>query len=110
MEIKLPYKALSYNKYYKFWRGRLVISPEGRSFKEEIAKALIGVQLIKGKVSLDITFNFKDNHVRDLDNLLKCLLDSLKNIMFEDDSKIFEIHMKKVVTDEESIIIKCNNC
>lgn len=108
MDIKLPYKAITYNKYYRVWRGRMVISPEGREFKGKVVKDLYPFPKMEGHIKLDITFNFKDRHIRDLDNLTKALLDSLKGKIFDDDSEIYELATRKVICGEESIIIHCS--
>jgi Holliday junction resolvase RusA-like endonuclease len=50
-----------------------------------------------GNVKLTIDIYISDKRRRDLDNFAKILLDSLKDIVFEDDSKVFELHMRKFI-------------
>ena len=55
-----------------------------------------------GPVSLDITFYFTDRRSRDLDNLLKPLIDGLKNVVIGDDSLIYRITCEKRLGQESN--------
>lgn len=83
----------SANRYWRKWRGRMVVSDEARTYKEEcgwIAKAL-RVEPIAGPVSLRMAV-YRPAKRGDLDNAIKVVLDSLNGILYEDDSQIVEIH------------------
>jgi crossover junction endodeoxyribonuclease RusA len=55
------------------------------------------VEMLEGKLKLEVTFYFKDKRRRDLDNLMKALLDQLESRLFKNDDQIYEICSKKVL-------------
>ena len=93
--IELPIMACSVNKYYRTWQGRVLISKDGRIFKNEIEMLLNSYKKILGKVKLTLILHFKDKRKRDLDNYNKVLIDCLKNRLFEDDDQIYQLYMEK---------------
>lgn len=111
--FKLNVKALSYNRYYRILKGRYIISKVGREYRETIQEQMKNIgpgngffeYPTKGPLSLGFVFNFKDRKKRDLDNLLKGIIDTLKGILYVDDSQIEELRATKHVTNEESIEI-----
>ena len=50
---------------------------------------------LQGNLSIDITFEIKVIRKRDIDNMLKSLLDVLEGHLFENDNQIFEIRCRK---------------
>ena len=44
---------------------------------------------------------FKDRRKRDCDNYTKSVIDSIKNILFEDDDMIYELIVRKQIGCEE---------
>mgnify|MGYP001258758510 CR=1 FL=1 len=93
--IELPLMACSVNKYYRSWKGRVLISKDGREFKKEVDLLLNNYEKIKGKIKLSLILYFKDKRKRDLDNYNKVLIDCLKNKLFEDDDQIYKLYMEK---------------
>lgn len=97
--LELPL-AVSENKYRRVVPGcsHPVISSEGRKYQENV-KAIFrqsGQRQVKGRVKVDLEFYPPDLRKRDLDNLFKCLFDSLVIAgCIEDDSLIIEIHAAK---------------
>jgi len=92
MTFTLPFPPLL-NRYYRHWRGRTVISSEGRAYK---LGALVraksqGMPVLEGEVSLSVTF-FRKARRGDIDGGLKCLLDSLQGVAYRNDSQIRELH------------------
>ena len=105
--ITLPIVACSINKYYRSWKGKVLISKDGREFKKRIMLLLGNCEKVYGKIELFITLYFKDNRKRDVDNYAKVLIDCLKNNLFEDDDMIYKLHMeKKIGQEEEKICIE----
>ena len=45
--IELPIMACSVNKYYRSWKGRVLISKDGREFKKEVDLLLNNYEKIK---------------------------------------------------------------
>ena len=95
MKIEIPIAALTQNVYYRKFQNRLIISKRGKDYKELVNNYIQSYPKILGKVKLDLVFYFKDKRKRDLDNLHKCLIDSMKNILFEDDDMIYKIYLEK---------------
>ena len=93
--IELPIMACSVNKYYRSWKGRVLISKDGKEFKKELELYLTNYEKILGKIKLNIILHFKDKRKRDVDNYAKVLIDCLKNKLFEDDDQIYQLYMEK---------------
>ena len=96
-DIKFDFKAMTQNSYYRKFRNRLIISPEGKKYKAQIQERIKGIDKIYGKVGLILKFQFKDKRKRDLDNLHKCLIDALKNVLIEDDDQAYRLYMTKEI-------------
>ena len=54
------------------------------------------VKPIECDVSVNISVNYGDNRKRDLDNILKILIDSLIGKAYKDDSQIMNINVKRI--------------
>lgn len=98
MELRLPYPP-SINHYYRQWQGRTLISKAGREFKlrvVSIVRGTPGLVRIEGRGGIVVETWMPDRKERDLDNLMKPLLDALqaaglcrKDTQFRD-QRIFE--------------------
>lgn len=107
--LTLPWPP-SVNRYWRHpstgrLAGRHLISTDGRKYREQVA-AMTMLQTdahYTGSLTVDITANRPDNRRRDLDNLLKAILDSLTHAgIWGDDSQISDLRIKwgeKVVSD-----------
>ena len=105
--IEIPIMACSVNKYYRTWRGKVLISKEGREFKKKVDLLLHNYEKVYGKIKLTIILYFKDKRKRDLDNYNKVLIDCLKNKLFEDDDQIYQLYMEKHINSGfEKICVK----
>ena len=99
--IKL--KTLSVNAIYRinFKTGCLYKTTEAKkwveSAKEQISKQLTPDHSIMDcKIKMIINVYYNDNpDKRDLDNTLKLILDSIKNLLIVDDKQIYEIYITK---------------
>ncbi len=96
-EFELPWPP-SVNHYYRHIGPRVLISRDGRKYRETII-SLLGDQKIEpfeDAVDLAVDAYPPDNRRRDLDNLLKCLLDSFTfGGLYRDDSQIKKITITK---------------
>lgn len=100
----LPYPP-SVNNYWKSrWTGKFIqhyISPEGRKFRRRVCDILDGVPTLTGPVTLLIDVIPPDKRKRDLDNILKALLDALQHAgVYEDDSQIVDLCVAKSRPDK----------
>jgi len=93
--LTLPYPP-SINHYWRHFRGRTVISREGRTFRTNVCTLLAGAggngprkPPCGGRIALAMDAFPPDYRRRDLDNVLKPTLDALQHAgEYEDDSLI----------------------
>lgn len=81
------------NTYYTRTQRGLFISTKGRKFRDELIKdfheQLGGMSKITGKVRIDVIAWVPDNRVRDLDNIMKPVMDAMTHAGFwEDDCQV----------------------
>lgn len=99
VKIFIPGNPISVNALY---RGRRFLTKEGEQIKYEYAvecrRQYKGPPLA-GDISVIINVVFKNRRRRDLDNILKALLDSFKGILWSDDSQIMQITVRNCKGD-----------
>jgi crossover junction endodeoxyribonuclease RusA len=87
----------SVNKYWRTFQGRMIISAEGRSYRKAVADQVLiqrGAKHYTGKLRVQIEAFRPDNRRRDLDNLLKAVLDGCTHAgVWEDDSNIVDMRI-----------------
>lgn len=99
--IEIPIKCISYNTYYRIFRGRYCISTAGREFRDEmlvhINEKLSDNEPTGDKFKMVIECYFTKNYRRDVDNLLKSVLDCITQSkkIYLDDSQVHELTVKK---------------
>lgn len=89
-EFELPWPP-SVNHYYRRVGDRTLISRAGRRFREQVRRILSdrGIRPAQGRLAISIEVFPPDRRRRDLDNLLKSLIDSIQHGgAFPDDSRI----------------------
>lgn len=98
--IKTPY-PISTNIYYRTFRNITILSSTGKKFKETVKFTNSQYKPTLNNISLNIIIHpkLKKNNtsyikVIDLDNCLKCILDSLIGVIYKDDKQVKEIHVK----------------
>lgn len=97
MELSLPLPP-SANHYYRRVGRATLISRAGREYRESVKAALLamGAPSVTGPLTVLVTVFPPDRRRRDLDNLLKCLLDSLQHGgLYRDDSMIDRIDIRR---------------
>jgi len=90
---ELPYPP-SVNHYWRMVGKRMVISREGRRYRDRVAAALAaaGVRPVDGRVELRIELYPPDRRSRDLDNAQKALWDALQyGGAYHDDSQVKKV-------------------
>ena len=96
--ITLYTKPVSVNQKYNIANGRNILSKKYRDAKEALKweiKSQWHKEPLDEDVCLNIIFYFGNKRKNDIDNLLKCLLDSAEGILFTDDSLVTELHCYK---------------
>ena len=97
MELSLPLPP-SANHYYRRVGHATLISRAGREYRAAVKSALLamGSPSVTGPLTVLVTVYPPDRRRRDLDNLLKCLLDSLQHGgLYRDDSLIDRIDIRR---------------
>lgn len=102
--IELKIKPLSVNEV---WQGRRFKTPKYKSYEKEMLLRLPKLEINKDsslKIDIDISFSNKSS---DIDNPIKPILDILQKKYGFNDSKIYDLHIKKFIVKkgEESIHI-----
>lgn len=96
--LTLPWPP-SVNHYWRRNGNRYFVSSEGRKYREEVCLRAKDVQsnfAQKDRLSVSIKAYPPDKRRRDLDNILKSLLDSLQHAgVYSDDSQIDSLHIER---------------
>jgi crossover junction endodeoxyribonuclease RusA len=99
----------SANRYWRVFRGRAVTSAEARAYKKKVAVLLHGTRPLKGDVCVRVEWH-RGRKSGDLDNRLKCALDSLKGLAFKDDKQVVTIYAFRFEDKQNPrIVVVINN-
>jgi crossover junction endodeoxyribonuclease RusA len=92
MTFTLPWPP-SLNRYYRTWKGRVLISSEGRAYKlvAALKAKASGVKPMDGGLVVRLEL-YRPQKRGDLDNTLKALFDSLNGVAWVDDGQVVELH------------------
>ena len=96
-ELELPWPP-SVNHYYRHIGSKVLISRDGRLYRERIVNHLKteNIDTFSGPVELFIELYPPDGRRRDVDNSLKCLLDTFTHGgLYRDDSQIYKLTVIK---------------
>lgn len=85
----LPYPP-SLNRYYGHWRNRVVLKKEGREYRDEVKRRCV-TDPVDSPLILTARI-FRPRKSGDIDNIFKCLLDSMQGVLYKNDSQIVELH------------------
>ena len=104
LEFDLPWPP-SVNNYYRHVGPRVLISRAGRKYRTMCVSRLGGLGKLYGAVSLSLECYPPDRRRRDLDNLLKCLQDSITAAgVLDDDSQIRRLQMEMLEPIEGGLV------
>ncbi len=95
--LELPYPP-SVNSYYRHVGNKTLISREGRLFRAKVVSilAIEEIKQMEGPIQVAICLRTPDRRRRDVDNVLKSLLDALQHGgAYEDDSQIQRLSIWK---------------
>ena len=96
IELTLPWPP-TVNTYWRMFQNRMIISEAGRKYRTAVAEQVLvqrGAKHLTGTVKVVIEAWRPDKRKRDLDNLLKAVLDAMKHAgVYEDDSLIVDLRI-----------------
>lgn len=96
IQLNAPWPPSANNQYMRNRQGGITLKPAVKRFREEIRLLWLqsGKPVIEGRIGLEIWAYPPDKRVRDLDNIIKQLSDSLQNAgYFANDSQIDSLHI-----------------
>lgn len=92
VEITLPWPP-TVNTYWRQFQGRVLISKQGREYRKVVADQVMlqrAAKHLDHAVRVEIKAFRPDRRRRDLDNLLKALLDSMTHAGVMDDDALIQ--------------------
>jgi crossover junction endodeoxyribonuclease RusA len=103
LSFALPYPP-SVNHYWRMFRGRMVVSIAGRRYRHAVAASAASSKVaglrLSGRLSVVLRVSPPDKRRRDLDNVLKALLDGLQAAaVYEDDAQVDELRVLREGVD-----------
>jgi Holliday junction resolvase RusA-like endonuclease len=102
LDFVIPPKS---NRYFHTGRKYVFIPSRIREAVEDailILKSMYNSKPIDKPVVVEITYAFRDNRKRDLDNLTKTLLDVLEDAgILDDDKFVYKLSIEKKTKQEE---------
>lgn len=96
--LRLNFKLLSTNQAYKKSKWSFYMTAKGKQFKANIHNVLNNLPHIicyTCKVVMKIELGFNDSRKHDIDNV-KVLIDAFNGYLYEDDSLIMRLKIKKI--------------
>ena len=97
-KFSFDFLPVSVNASYRSFKNRVYKSQRLKDFQKkmyDMFNSFKNVEKLEGKLSIDIVFEMKGSRKRDIDNMMKSLLDSLEGRIFENDNQIYEMNIKK---------------
>jgi len=110
IELEVEIKAVSTNAAYRkrgYGKG-MYMTKEGKTYKEAIgwAAAALQQEMYTTPVSLWLEFHYADKRKRDVDGAIKLTMDSLQNILIENDYQVQELRVRKFHDGQDLVKIK----
>jgi crossover junction endodeoxyribonuclease RusA len=94
----------SVNSMYRTFRGRMIISKVGRLWMAQAIKDIKAQShgwFVTGPTQLIVRAWMPDNRRRDIDNLLKPLLDSMTHAgVWKDDCQVHDLRITRMAVDK----------
>jgi crossover junction endodeoxyribonuclease RusA len=105
--IQLPYPP-TVNTYWRHVGHKVLVSAKGRAYRVDVQAAALrnGLRRMAGELSVSVDVYPPDLRRRDLDNLLKSLLDSLQHAgAYDDDSQIAKLTVERMGVIPQGMVV-----
>jgi len=105
ISLTLPWPP-SVNRIWRCVGGRVLLSADGRAYRQAVAVAVLeqhgAGDPLTGRLSMVIEAYPPDRRRRDLDNLLKAILDSLEHTgsVYKNDSQIDHLSIRRMSVEK----------
>lgn len=113
LKFEIPYPP-SINHYYKYTPGRIVLGAKGTQYRRDAFWLLHKHRNHCKDKRLAVTINLfpPDKRRRDIDNVLKCLLDSIQHAgVYDDDNQIEMLTIiRRNVVKNGSVMVWISEC
>ncbi|MDE2256111.1 MAG: RusA family crossover junction endodeoxyribonuclease [Betaproteobacteria bacterium] len=106
--LNLPYPP-TVNHYWRHTRGNTFIGEKGRAYRFAVVNACVAARApwVAGKVCVEVDVYPPDKRRRDLDNVLKALLDSIVHAqVIRDDSLIDRLVVTRKPDNEARVQVR----
>ncbi len=104
----------SVNHYWRHVGSRTMISRTGRAYRQQLVHDVqrSGLRALTGPIRIEVIATRPDRRRRDVDNLLKSLLDALDHAdVYEDDSQIHDLRISwKCDENQQPAIVAGGEC
>ena len=112
--FEFDFLPTSVNASYRSFKNHVYKSKTLKDFQKQVEVFFEnnqGFEKLQGNLLIDIVFEIKGIRKRDIDNMLKSLLDALEGHLFENDNQIFQIKCRKMMNcnSNKTKIILCES-
>ncbi len=111
--LELPWPP-STNTYWRYYQGKVLISEQGRKYRrlvQGLALEQKAAVRLPGRLRVRIFAHPPDKRKRDLDNLLKALLDSIQHAgVYQDDSQIDDLWITREAVEPNGVVFVNIDC
>lgn len=108
IRLELPWPP-SMNRYWRHYQGRTLISRAGRQYKKDVSEIVMlsgAARNLDGRLKVEIVAYPPDKRPRDIDNLLKAILDALEKAgVFINDNRIDDLCIRRGEVEQGGRII-----
>ena len=97
LSLSLPYPP-SINHYYVRCRNHVAIGKAGREYRAAVAQSYSAIEgkPLTCRLKIEVSVFPPDKRRRDIDNVLKALLDAMQHAgVYADDAQIVDLHITK---------------
>lgn len=103
--IRFP-EPPSANRYWRSYRGRVVVSPEAKAYKEAVwvVAKRAKLQPLTGDVALTLVWH-RGRRSGDLSNRIKVLEDALRGLWYADDKQVASIHATRQESPGDGFVL-----
>ncbi len=108
IELELPYPPTINHYYGRTKRGFVYIKAPGKMFRRLVVDECLQKDVCKihGYIYMQIAMYPPDRRIRNVDNILKALLDALEHGgAYKDDDQIIDLHIRKRAVRKGGVIV-----